>query len=53
MVLADPEDVQPYLIGVLDLLDEIVEMVGRGCGHVPLAMRRCEAVNADLHSESG
>src|SRR5712692_2538219 len=49
MVLADPEHIQTYLIGVLDLLEQIAHAIGRACRDVRLTDRRRETVNANFH----
>ena len=52
VVLADPEEVQPDLIGMLDLFDQVSQAVRRADGTAGLVVRRCEAVDADLHRPS-
>ena len=49
MMLADAEDVQTHLVGVLDLFDEIPQPLRRFHGEAGLVVRRGEAINSDLH----
>src|SRR6185295_439705 len=49
MVFADSEYVQPHLIGVLDLLDQVQQTLRRADGQAALVVCRCEAVDSDLH----
>ena len=49
MVLADSEDIQSYLIGVLDLLDQVSKTFRRADRTTGVIVRRREAVDSDLH----
>ena len=49
VVLADSEDVQPDLIGVLDLLDQVAQPIRRRDLAAGVGVRGREAVDADLH----
>ena len=53
VVFADTEDVQPDLVGVFDLLDQVAEAIG--CAdHVAgggVGKLRGETINSDLHVE--
>ena len=49
MVLADAKGVEPDLVRVLDLLDEVPQTVLRAHGQTAVVERGGEAVNADLH----
>jgi hypothetical protein len=49
MVLPDSKDVQADLIGVLDLLDQVPEPVRGVHGAAGFVVRRCEAINPNLH----
>ena len=53
MVLADPEDVEPDLLGELDLLQEVAQPLRLACGEAAGRVRRDvgERVEADLHGE--
>ena len=49
MVLADSEDIEPNLVGVFDLLDEVAQALR--CAERPAAVRvrGGEAIDSDLH----
>jgi hypothetical protein len=51
-MLPDPEDIQPDLIGVLDLFQQVAEAIRRTADHCGLAHCRRKAVNAYLHVEA-
>jgi hypothetical protein len=53
MVLTDTEHVQPDLIGVLDLFEQIVQTVRRTDRGAGLAYRGREAVDANFHLDTG
>jgi hypothetical protein len=48
MVFADAKRVQPNLIGVFDLFDQVAETVGRAHRATGVVVRRRETINADL-----
>ena len=52
MVFADAKDVQPHLIGVFDLLDEVSQTVLRAHGTAAVVERGGEAVNPNLHQQA-
>ena len=49
MVFADTERVEPDVVGVLDLLDQLPQPFGRIDGTAVLVERGGEAINPDLH----
>ena len=49
MMLADSEDVEPDLIGVLDLLDQVAKAFRFTDRAARLVVRSREAVNSDFH----
>ena len=49
MVLADSEYVQPNLIGVFDLFDQVAQAIRWIFRAAGVIVRRGEAVNSDLH----
>ena len=44
-----PKTIESDLIGVLDLLDQVAQAVRRTDRAAGVVMRRCEAIDADLH----
>jgi hypothetical protein len=52
VVLADPEDVQANLIGVLDLLDQVAEAIRWAGREAGVGVGRREAVDPDLQDSS-
>ncbi len=50
MVLADAEHVQPDVIGLLDLFDEVAKTICWADRETRFVVRRGEAVDADLHA---
>jgi hypothetical protein len=49
MVLTDTKRVQPHLVGVFDLLDELSQTVRRIHRTAVLVERGCETVDPNLH----
>ncbi len=49
VMLADPKDVQSYLIGVLDFCDELTDAVRRTYCAGFLEVGRRETINTNLH----
>ena len=49
MVFADTEHIEPDLIGVFDLFDQVAHARRRIDGAAVLVERRSETVNPDLH----
>jgi MarR family 2-MHQ and catechol resistance regulon transcriptional repressor len=48
MVFADPEDVESNLVGVLDLLDQVMQALCRAERPTGVVVRRRETIDADL-----
>jgi hypothetical protein len=48
-VLADSEDIEPNLVGVLDLLDQVTETFRWAELAAAVSVRRREAINSDFH----
>src|SRR5256886_3826007 len=49
VVLADAKDVQPDLIGMFDLLDQVAQTIRHADRNAGVVVRRREAIDADLH----
>jgi hypothetical protein len=49
VVLTDTEDVEPYLVGVLDLFDQVSKTLSWAERTAGLVMCRSKTINADFH----
>src|SRR6266566_2271971 len=49
VMLSNSKDVEPYLIGMLDLLDQVAHAVRRADRQARLVVCRCKAVDANLY----
>jgi hypothetical protein len=50
MVLADSEDIEPNLVGVLDFLDQVAQAIRFTDCAAGFVVRSREAINTDFHS---
>ena len=54
-MLADPEHVEPHLVGEFDLLDQVLQPFGRADGAAGLGTGPdvCKGIEAEIHDSPG